>query len=103
MKNNINVREAVTSDLPAYIDICMEIWGGKDYEKIFNHFEKSFSIFKPGYSIALIDKETGGTGEGLPIRKKLSISEMNRVEEAIDLYEPNGDYFYIHPPFRKDF
>ncbi len=106
MKNNINVREVVTSDLPGYVNICMKIWSGKDYEKIFNHFEKSFSIFRPGYSIASFDKEIVGTGEGLPITKKLSITEMNRVEEAIDLYEPNGEYFYIHgievlPKYRK--
>lgn len=100
------IREAGASDLPDYVAICMKIWGGKDAQKITSHFEKSFSIFNPGYSIALIDQEKVGTGEGLPIRNKLPITEMNRVEEAIDLYEPNGDYFYIHgievlPEYRK--
>ena len=101
------VREAVISDLPAHVDICMEIWGGKDYEKVFYHFEKSFSIFNPGYSIAATDNVKVGTGEALPISEKLSITEMNRIEEAINLYEPNGNYFYIHgievlPKYRRN-
>jgi GNAT superfamily N-acetyltransferase len=94
--NNVIVREAKAADLPDYVDICMEIWGGKDSQKISKHFEKSFSIFNPGYSIAFIDKEIIGTGEGLPLKEKLSITEMNRVEEAIDLYDSKGKYFYIH-------
>ena len=94
--NKVVVREAGKSDLPAYVDICMNIWGGKDTDKITRHFEKSFSIFGPGYSVASIGKEIVGTGEGLPINRKLSISEMNRVEEAIDLYDPKGEFLYIH-------
>ncbi len=106
MKNNFYIREAATSDLPAYVHICMEIWGGKDYDKIFNHFEKSFSTFNSGYSIAAIDNVTVGTGEAFPIGKKISVTELNRVEAAIDLYEPGGEYFYIHgievlPKYRR--
>lgn len=93
---NIRIREAVISDLPAYVHICMEIWGGKDYEKISNRLKKSFSIFNSGYSIALIDNKVVGTGEAFPVIEKLNVTGMNGVEDVIDLYAPDGKYFYIH-------
>lgn len=107
IKSMIAIRRAEKTDADIFSKICMEIWGGTDAVKISNYFSKAITVFKSGYFLATLKNEIIGTGEGFPIREKLEISQMNQVEDPVDLYDQNGAYFYIHgieilPDYRKN-
>lgn len=70
------------------------------------YFEKGISVFAQGYYLAEMDGEVAGNTEGFPIQRKIPIAMLSELEDQIDLFEPQGQFYYIHiiqvlPSFRR--
>lgn len=102
----ITIKKAELSDAESFAKINEVIWGTPASKSIIDYFTKGISLFRDGYSLVESRGAFIGSSEGFPIQGKMPISVLAEIEDPIDLFEPEGRYYYIHiiqvyPEFRN--
>ena len=102
----IKIKKAELSDAESFAKINEVIWGTPSNKSIIDYFAKGISLFRDGYYLAESKGVFIGSSEGFPIKEKIPISTLAEIEAPVDLFEPEGRYYYIHiiqvyPEFRN--
>ncbi len=102
----ITIRKAELSDAESLAKMHEAIWGIPATNDMIEYFTKGISRFRNGYYLAESEGVCAGSSEGFPIEEKLPISTFGEIDDPIDLFEPEGKYYYVHvihvyPEFRN--
>jgi GNAT superfamily N-acetyltransferase len=102
----IKIKKAKLSDAESFAKINEVIWGTPATKSIIDYFIKGISCFRDGYYLAESEGVFVGSSEGFPIKEKLPISMLAEIEDPVDLFCPEGRYYYVHiiqvyPEFRN--
>ena len=90
---SVLIKPVTLADAPTFAKINKNIWNTPVSRDIIEYFNKGIFLFKEGYYLA----EINGT-IAFPIKEKLAVSELNTLDDPVDLYNPNGKIYYIHIP-----
>lgn len=92
----VTIKRATVSDAGHFARINEAIWGAPASDEIVGYFTKGITRFPKGYYLAETGGEYIGSSEGFPIKERIPIASLTCVEDPVDLYDPEGSYYYIH-------